>query len=470
LASVLIPEQGLLNDNSGAIVSVINADTSSAVINNSKVAGLVNLGTHAFSGYPISLGTDTNALGNAWTWTAQQEISVGGAAPLILNRAETSPSVMGHLGISRAGSIKGYVGLDASDRVAFYCGGSEGIAIDTSGNVTAFGYLDALALAANTVPPSFALNGSVTAAAVGAGGGLIGNWSQAGWWNLYGTGSGNSRVYLASSSGAANPILNVAGGFEGPNFMQVAAFTSSGTWTVPPGVYWMLVEMWGGGGGGGGGSSGGFESNANVSWGQGGAGGGGGGAGAYVFQILPVTPGQQITVTVGAGGSGGAGGASGGHNGTGGSSGGSTYLNIGAAAAGGAGGGGGGVWPDNAAGSGGGAGTGGSPNSGLGLNGGNGSTGNAGSNNGSGNGNYGTGGSGGSGASALRFAGSGGGGGGGGGENANGSAGSNAGGQGCGGGGGGGGGTGPNSGGVQGTEYAGGNGGNGSAGYVIIYF
>jgi RHS repeat-associated protein len=73
-------------------------------------------------------------------------------------------------------------------------------------------------------------------------------------------------------------------------------FTSSGTWTAPAGVTWVNVDAWGGGGGG-------YQAAA------------GGGPGAYVHQTsVPVTPGNNYTITIGTGGSGGtnsAGGAGG---------------------------------------------------------------------------------------------------------------------------------------------------------------
>ncbi|MEZ5108377.1 MAG: hypothetical protein R2829_05315 [Bacteroidia bacterium] len=72
-------------------------------------------------------------------------------------------------------------------------------------------------------------------------------------------------------------------------------FTSSGTFTVPAGVYSVKVEAWGGGGAGGGvdGASGTYRA------------GGGGGGGAFVLNnSVSVTPGNNITVTVGAGGTG----------------------------------------------------------------------------------------------------------------------------------------------------------------------
>ncbi|MBK6929493.1 MAG: hypothetical protein IPH12_01015 [Saprospirales bacterium] len=65
-----------------------------------------------------------------------------------------------------------------------------------------------------------------------------------------------------------------------------------GTFTVPAGVTCLRVQTWGGGGGGG-------NSSAN-----GNDGGGGGGGGGYREGILTVTPGDNITVSIGAGGTG----------------------------------------------------------------------------------------------------------------------------------------------------------------------
>lgn len=70
-----------------------------------------------------------------------------------------------------------------------------------------------------------------------------------------------------------------------------AAYTSSGTWTVPAGVRAVNIHCTGGGGGG-------FSTTiANI------AGGGGGGGGGYTAYRngINVTPGQQIPITVGAG-------------------------------------------------------------------------------------------------------------------------------------------------------------------------
>ncbi len=68
---------------------------------------------------------------------------------------------------------------------------------------------------------------------------------------------------------------------------QNQTFTSSGTFTVPAGVYSITVECWGAGGAGGG-------TNANNA-----RGGGGGAGGAYAMKTLSVVPGTSYTVTVG---------------------------------------------------------------------------------------------------------------------------------------------------------------------------
>lgn len=75
---------------------------------------------------------------------------------------------------------------------------------------------------------------------------------------------------------------------------QVTTYNTAGdhTYTVPAGVSRINVQVLGGGGGGGG------QNGAN-------SGGGGGGGGGYATAIVPVTPGQMITVTVGSGGTGG---------------------------------------------------------------------------------------------------------------------------------------------------------------------
>ena len=74
-------------------------------------------------------------------------------------------------------------------------------------------------------------------------------------------------------------------------------FTTSGTFnfTVPAGVSQITVEVWGGGGAGGG-----SDDYIDCE----GVGGAGGGGAAYANSTLSVTPGQNLTVVVGAGGPG----------------------------------------------------------------------------------------------------------------------------------------------------------------------
>lgn len=83
------------------------------------------------------------------------------------------------------------------------------------------------------------------------------------------------------------------------------AFTSSGTFPIPTGVTALKVSVVGGGGGGGGGTGCGISGYS------------GGGGGTSVVYLTGLTPGNTISVTVGAGGTAG---AIGGNGGTGGNS------------------------------------------------------------------------------------------------------------------------------------------------------
>lgn len=74
-------------------------------------------------------------------------------------------------------------------------------------------------------------------------------------------------------------------------FTRTNVFYQSTTWAVPNNVSWVKARVWGAGGGGGG------------NYVQGASGGGGGGG--YSEEILFVTPGSSIVVTVGVGGVGG---------------------------------------------------------------------------------------------------------------------------------------------------------------------
>lgn len=96
---------------------------------------------------------------------------------------------------------------------------------------------------------------------------------------------------------------------QGPKPLQSVEFTTSGTWDVPTGI--TSVLLYGCGGGGGGGSN----SALGVNYGP----GGGGGGAACVWQFVDgLTPGDTITITIGAGGAGGAASALGNPGGTGG--------------------------------------------------------------------------------------------------------------------------------------------------------
>jgi hypothetical protein len=119
---------------------------------------------------------------------------------------------------------------------------------------------------------------------------------------------GNSSSPLRGTAGQGG--TNVAGGngllilsipmfggsltsinFAPPSFRTAVTFSytaANQTFTVPPGIFFIAVYMWGGGGGGGG-------RDASQT--------GGGGAGAMVQGVLRVRAGEPLTIVVGGGGS-----------------------------------------------------------------------------------------------------------------------------------------------------------------------
>jgi hypothetical protein len=102
---------------------------------------------------------------------------------------------------------------------------------------------------------------------------------------------------VVANAAASNEAVNLGQLFIGN---RKSVFTSNGTYTVPDAVTTIWVSGAGGGGGGGGGNS--------LSSTEQGGGGGGGYAGACVLKTpISVTPGESLTITIGAGGAGGAG-------------------------------------------------------------------------------------------------------------------------------------------------------------------
>ena len=82
--------------------------------------------------------------------------------------------------------------------------------------------------------------------------------------------------------------------------LSAQVFTSNGTFTIPTGVTKLKITVVGGGGGGGGGT----------------VGGGGGAGGAAISYLSSLTPGNTLSVTIGASGTGGASGVAGTAGGT----------------------------------------------------------------------------------------------------------------------------------------------------------
>ncbi len=81
-------------------------------------------------------------------------------------------------------------------------------------------------------------------------------------------------------------------------FSNMQVFDNSGSWTVPAGVTEIIVEAWGGGAGG----TRGYVTDGAVPFGTSGYVWPGGGSAGYGKEIITVTPGEILTITVGNGG------------------------------------------------------------------------------------------------------------------------------------------------------------------------
>lgn len=102
--------------------------------------------------------------------------------------------------------------------------------------------------------------------------------------------SGTTTVKASATASGALTLPAATGTLAIGNF-AFQKFVANGTFTIPPGVTGVRVTLFGGGAGGGGATA------TNV--------GAGGGSGGYAIKYLSgLTPGNTITVTVGAGGTG----------------------------------------------------------------------------------------------------------------------------------------------------------------------
>jgi len=149
--------------------------------------------------------------------------------------------------------------------------------------------------------------------------------------------TGDSSTQLATTAFVAARAINMA------------RFTTSGSWTCPAGVTTVYVSGGGGGGGGGGGAG-------SVGSGQSSSCGGGGGAGQNVIKTpVTVVPGTVYAITIGAAGTAGVAGIAGTAGSAGGDGGATTFGSL-LTLSGGGGGGGGAVGPGAGGGIGGGIG------------------------------------------------------------------------------------------------------------------
>jgi len=115
-----------------------------------------------------------------------------------------------------------------------------------------------------------------------------------------GTGTDTANDFLVLHDASANQIKKVSPDDLGLVSGHVELFTSNDTFVVPDGITLVYAEVQAAGGGGGGRKDG--QGGANT-------GGTGGGGGNYSHGTVAVTPGENITISIGTGGTNGTNGA-----------------------------------------------------------------------------------------------------------------------------------------------------------------
>jgi hypothetical protein len=162
--------------------------------------------------------------------------------------------------------------------------------------------LNASNLASGTVPSArlsgsygISISGTAATATAPASGGTFVTSSN--------IGSQSVNFATTAGNGGVTSVNSLSGAVSLPIGVQGQAFTSSGTFTIPANITNLKVTVVGGGGGG--------SSDTNPQSGK-----GGGAGGAAISYLTGLTPGNTLTVTVGAGGSGGVFGSATGNNGS----------------------------------------------------------------------------------------------------------------------------------------------------------
>lgn len=187
-------------------------------------------------------------------------------------------------------SVLGVTGNSTAD-VASIAAGSDGQALRRSGTSLAFGTIATAGISDDAVTNAKLDNMAALTVKVRAA-----------------NSSGDpSDVALTDGHTAKRVGTAITSATYGPVSVSVLTSGTGATYTVPAGVYRLVVHVQGPGGGGGGGDQGGAGACGAA---------GGGGGGGYANKTYSVTPGQTFTYTIGLKGTGGTAGNNAGNNGT----------------------------------------------------------------------------------------------------------------------------------------------------------
>jgi hypothetical protein len=103
-----------------------------------------------------------------------------------------------------------------------------------------------------------------------------------------------TNISVSGTGTSVSPYVIGSGGYPKDNKL---VFLTSQTWSVPPSVSKIKVELWGASGGGGGGGAYTYSYSYILN------NGGDGGSGGFAQEVISVTQNQQFSITIGTGGS-----------------------------------------------------------------------------------------------------------------------------------------------------------------------